>query len=95
MIRWVSSIVGDRVVVRVAAPKGKDEWIGIGSRPTIPDSKTDLKSDVKANGGLAERGRATCAVEGCEERRKYRSVKRFEVGGCSLQHLKQVEAGIQ
>lgn len=93
MIRWVSSIVGDRVVVIVAAPKGKDEWIGIGPRPSIVESKT--KSDVKANGSLSEKGGATCAVEGCEERRKYRCVKRFEVGGCSLQHLKQVEAGIQ
>lgn len=38
------------------------------------------------------RPRAECSVKGCGLPRKYRSVKAFEEGGCSLPHLKEVEA---
>lgn len=35
---------------------------------------------------------AACSVKGCGQPRKYRCVKAFEKGGCSLPHLKEVEA---
>lgn len=40
-----------------------------------------------AEGGV-RRTPAMCAVEGCEQVRKYRCTKNFEIGGCSMAHLK-------
>jgi hypothetical protein len=33
---------------------------------------------------------ALCAIQGCGAKRKYRSTKRFDVGGCSMEHLRLV-----
>lgn len=82
MIRWVSSISGDNVNLRVGVPVGKENWLDVG--------------DVGRGGGGLERRDVSgvCAVEGCKESRKYRSLKRFKVGGCCMTHLKAVEAAL-
>jgi Ino eighty subunit 2 len=82
MIRWVSSISGHNVSLRVGVPVGKEEWIAVGGQS-------------KEGKGVKRDTSGVCAVEGCGERRKYRSIGRFEVGGCCLQHLKAVEAGLR
>jgi len=74
-IRYTSSIVGDNVVLKVGVPKGKEEWVRVGEDLSKRDT---IRRDASAQ----------CAVEGCEEKRKYRCLKKFEVGGCSLAHLK-------
>lgn len=33
-----------------------------------------------------------CGVSGCGKTRKYRSTRAFEVGGCSMEHLREVNA---
>lgn len=78
MIRWVSSISGDDVIVRVGLPIGKEMF----SAGRTANEKVD-KRDMSG----------ICGVEGCGEVRKYRSTRRFEVGGCCLPHLKTVEVG--
>lgn len=83
MIRWVSSIVGEEVVLRVAAPKGKDEWIAVAGK-----GQKSAGKPIRNVAGI-------CGVDGCQERRKYRSTTRFEVGGCSMEHLKKVEMELQ
>jgi Ino eighty subunit 2 len=77
------------VVLRVAAPRGKEGWIDIG-----PNGLVDGRPRVNVKETERRDVSGVCAVEGCGEKRKYRSVKKFEVGGCSLAHLKQVEATI-
>ena len=68
-------------MLKVSTPKGKEDWINVN--PAVKDPST-VKRDV---GGV-------CAVQGCEERRKYRCVKKFDIGGCSLSHLKEVEKSL-
>ena len=84
MIRWVSSIQDDKVVIRVGAPAGKEEWIKLAS---LDDAPSEAKPQHRNT-------RGTCGVRGCSQSRKYRSVKRFEVGGCCMEHLKKVEASL-
>ena len=81
MIRWVSSIRGEGVSLRVGVPLGKEGWLDLGGQARVEERQ---RRDVSG----------VCAVEGCAERRKYRSMRQFEVGGCCLQHLKAVEAGL-
>ena len=78
-IRYSSSIVGDNLVLRVGVPKGKEEWVRVGAT-----EQKEVMRDV----------RGECAVEGCGEARKYRCVKKFEMGGCSLAHLKLLNAAL-
>ena len=78
MIRWVSSMSGDDVILRVGLPIEKETWLA--------GRTGNEKVDQRDMSGI-------CGVAGCEESRKYRSTRRFEVGGCCLQHLKAVEAG--
>ncbi|WRT64831.1 uncharacterized protein IL334_001767 [Kwoniella shivajii] len=79
MIRWTSTLSKEgEVLLRVAAPKEKEEWISL----TNPE-KTEIKEK-----------NTICGVEGCERKRIYRSMKKFEIGGCSLDHLKNVEAAL-
>ena len=83
--------MGDSVVMRVAAPKDKDNWLNL--------NLNDVTSvgNVKAErGGRGEKHskQGICGVNGCGAKRIYRSVKRFEVGGCCMEHLKVVEAGL-
>ncbi|ORX38857.1 hypothetical protein BD324DRAFT_294568 [Kockovaella imperatae] len=87
MIRWISSIQDDNVVLRVAAPAGKEDWIAV-SDATLAEDSTDTKPVLRRD------ARGTCGVDGCDAERKYRSVKKFETGGCSMEHLRAVEAGL-
>ena len=81
MIRWTSSLMDDRVVMRVAAPEGKEDWIAVTSAQNTEQPRATI-------------GVAPCGVQGCSEKRKYRSVKEFNSGGCSLEHLKLFEASL-
>jgi Ino eighty subunit 2 len=83
----VSSIRDGEVVLRVAAPKGKEEWISL--EPT--EFKAVDEEEGKGKKGV---GVARCDVPGCQERRKYRSTRKLEVGGCSLEHLRAVNDGL-
>ncbi|OWZ70290.1 hypothetical protein AYX14_04323 [Cryptococcus neoformans] len=86
MIRWSSKITkeGD-VIMRVAAPKEKESWLDlVGAKLDEVDEKRR-----SLNGG-----KGMCDAPGCGERRKYRSVKDFERGGCCMEHLKTVEASL-
>ena len=80
MIRWVSSIKGDNVNILIGAPIGKENWLDVGIPREVSKGRTDIA--------------AMCSVQGCAEKRKYRSTRQFEVGGCSMDHLKVVEAGL-
>jgi Ino eighty subunit 2 len=81
MIRWTSRIVnGSDVLNSVAVPAGKEQWIDMKDQNAPPPGSRDVS-------GL-------CAVEGCGKKRIYRSTKRFEIGGCSMDHLKTVEMGL-
>jgi Ino eighty subunit 2 len=68
-------------VLRLGAPKGKEDWVQVG---------TPLSADVKPK--VSQPG--TCGVDGCGERRKYRCVRKFDTGGCSMAHLKLVEQSL-
>lgn len=86
MIRWSSKITkeGD-VVMRVAAPKEKESWLDlVGTKLDEVDGKRRSLNS----------GKGMCDVPGCGEKRKYRSVKDFERGGCCIEHLKAVEASL-
>lgn len=82
MIRWVSTIVPSteggegKVVCRVGVPKGLVSGAEV----------------LSMGGAVREKQRevAGCAVAGCSNGRKYRSTRKFEVGGCSLEHLRLV-----
>lgn len=91
MIRWVSTLVSStdgggarsgEVVCRVGVPRGmasESEILGMGRS----QGGTKQKQDARR-----------CAVEGCKNGRKYRSTKKFEVGGCSMEHLKRVNESL-
>lgn len=64
----------------VSVMEGNEKWLELPSPPPAGSSK----------GGHE----AKCAAKGCSEKRKYRSTKKFDVGGCSLPHLKEVEAAL-
>ncbi|KAK8847351.1 hypothetical protein IAR55_005208 [Kwoniella newhampshirensis] len=90
MIRWVSTVSNDGdVVIRVAAPKEKDEWLGLDSGEKVEKEEEEdvVEMEKKPDMGI-------CNVIGCGEKRKYRSVMQFEMGGCCLDHLKSVESGL-
>jgi Ino eighty subunit 2 len=78
-------------LLRVAVPRGKDDWIRVDLSPGEEALARRIKSEDGAEGGKVSSGRAAgCDAPGCGERRKYRSTKRFEAGGCSVEHLKLV-----
>jgi len=85
-VRYVSGLVDGSLVLRIGVPEGKEGWLGMG----LGENGVDLE---KVRAGKRSKV-AVCAVKGCGERRKYRSVKDFEVGGCCMAHLKEVEAGL-
>ncbi|KAL1406249.1 hypothetical protein Q8F55_007943 [Vanrija albida] len=81
-VRYVSALRGDDVVLSVSVRAGREGWLDVGG------------------GGGGERAegrdaRGLCAAKGCAQPRKYRCVGRFETGGCSLAHLKEVEAALK
>ena len=82
MIRWVSSIKDESVVMRVAAPIGKNDWISVD------------RAAVGLSVELPKTLEARCVVKGCGRNRKYRSVKDPTVGGCSMEHLRMVNASL-
>lgn len=85
MIRWSSKMEGEKMVIRVAAPVGKDDWIALGVvAPTLEVKEEKPKITPPA----------ACAVTGCGNARKYRSTKQFDKGGCSMEHLKMVNEGL-
>ena len=65
---------------RVAAPIGKNDWIGVDRNAV----------GLPVEPPIPRRGNGRCVVEGCGRDRKYRSVKDPTVGGCSMEHLKMV-----
>ncbi|WVQ69182.1 uncharacterized protein L199_007398 [Kwoniella botswanensis] len=80
MIRWSSTLTKDGdILLRVGAPKEKDDWISL-----TPAGK-------EGKDRLMVREIPTCGVVGCANKRIYRSTKNFDIGGCSLDHLKAVE----
>ncbi|WWD00507.1 hypothetical protein V866_007424 [Kwoniella sp. B9012] len=80
MIRWSSTLTKDGdILLRVGAPKDKEDWISL--TPAGEEGKDKL----------IERQIPTCGVVGCAKKRIYRSTKNFDIGGCSLDHLKAVE----
>jgi Ino eighty subunit 2 len=77
--------------MRVAAPRGKEDWIRVDLSPGEESLARQIKSEDGAEAGKGSSGGAAgCDAPGCGERRKYRSTKRFEAGGCSVEHLKLV-----
>ncbi|KIR25854.1 ino eighty subunit 2 [Cryptococcus deuterogattii 99/473] len=86
MIRWSSKITkeGD-VVMRVAPPKEKEAWLD------LVGAKLDEVAEKQRS---LNRGKGMCDAPGCGEKRKYRSVKNFNKGGCCMEHLKAVEASL-
>ncbi|RXK37520.1 hypothetical protein M231_05241 [Tremella mesenterica] len=91
MIRFTSKLIDGKLVQTVSAPKGKETWIDL-----LPPSFTnhDRAEDVSATPkrNILD---AQCGVKGCKAKRKYRSVKAFEVGACCMEHLKMVNAGLE
>lgn len=81
-IRWVSRLDGDNVTMAVSVMEGNEKWLDFPEQPHKDDGKKSKKDEAK------------CGAEGCKEKRKYRSTKKFDVGGCSLPHLKEVEAAL-
>jgi hypothetical protein len=91
-ITTISSTRGDVFSLRVAVPVGKEGWLSLGGDDSGVGIATDRGDGMGGMGGMGGKGSSVCAVEGCEERRKYRCTKKFEIGGCSLVHLQQVNA---
>jgi hypothetical protein len=91
MIRWVSTLVSTtdgsgaksgEVVCRVGVPRDMA-------------TQSEVLSMGRIGGGAKQNQDARrCAVEGCTNGRKYRSTKKFEVGGCSMEHLKRVNESL-
>ncbi|WWC67885.1 uncharacterized protein I206_101803 [Kwoniella pini CBS 10737] len=94
MIRWSSTINKDgEIQLRVGAPKEKDHWISLRPEAYTEPSQSVIKPEQAEV--QPRDSRVKCDAPGCEKDRKYRSTKKFEVGGCSLPHLKAVEATLQ
>jgi hypothetical protein len=102
-IHFESRMKGDKLVLSVAVPRGREEWIQIGDPASarvqadkaVADGKP-LTAAARTPQPLQPRNMAgACAVPGCAQPRKYRCTQQFEVGGCSLEHLKQVEQGLK
>lgn len=87
-VRFESRVDKDALVLAVAVPEGHDEWIALPEGSKKAATTTDAATAPSS-------GAAECAVPGCAQPRKYRCVAKFEVGGCSLAHLKEVEAGLK
>ncbi|KLT42345.1 hypothetical protein CC85DRAFT_285584 [Cutaneotrichosporon oleaginosum] len=80
-VRWVSRMHGEDVVLRVGVKAGREAWIAVGEEH-VPRFEA------------AEPGDLVCAAQGCALPRKYRSVGKPSVGGCSVAHLKEVNARV-
>lgn len=65
----------------VSVMEGNEKWLEL---PAAPERTAAAK----------ENSEGRCGAKGCSEKRKYRSTKKFDVGGCSLPHLKEVEAAL-
>jgi Ino eighty subunit 2 len=83
MLRFVSSIKSGKFEMLVSAPPGKETAIEFESPPRAGHGAAEKKTEAR------------CAVKGCSEKRKYRSVLEFETGGCSMPHLKLVEQSLR
>nr|XP_018265623.1 uncharacterized protein I303_01994 [Kwoniella dejecticola CBS 10117]OBR87781.1 hypothetical protein I303_01994 [Kwoniella dejecticola CBS 10117] len=98
MIRWSSTISKDGdVLLRVAAPTEKDHWIDLVPEPYTASAQptSDVKAEDTSSISTVKRNASgQCNAPGCDQARKYRSVKQFEIGACSLPHLKAVEAAL-
>lgn len=77
-IRWSSRLDGENVTMAVSVMEGNEKWLELPEADRPPAKSKEGK----------------CAAKGCSEKRKYRSTKKFDVGGCSLPHLKEVEAAL-
>lgn len=71
--------------MRVAPPKEKEAWLD------LVGAKLDEVAEKQRS---LNRGKRVCDAPGCGEKRKYRSVKNFDKGGCCMEHLKTVEASL-
>jgi len=80
-VRYESRIEQNKLVLAVAVPVGREEWIAFGEEGEEKKESRNTKGN--------------CAVPGCDQPRKYRCVAKFEVGGCSLEHLRQVEQSLK
>ncbi|WVQ73850.1 hypothetical protein IAR50_003431 [Cryptococcus sp. DSM 104548] len=78
MVRWTSKMGQDGAVVMSVGVPKGKEEWLQLGVPPV-----ELRRDV-----------GMCSAPGCGEKRKYRSVKVFEKGGCSMAHLKAVEAAL-
>ena len=86
MWRWVSS-------ARLAdgeLPDARKMVVSLG----VPVAALPASTLVEEASSLKEERPAAlvCAVQGCEEARKYRLVKGWTRGACGFTHLKQLEA---
>ncbi|KZT51207.1 hypothetical protein CALCODRAFT_443421, partial [Calocera cornea HHB12733] len=84
----------------VTAPGSSGDGSATPQLPPVPmlarwaSTKDGMRWAAKVEPAPPPRARpqATCAVAGCEQMRKYRSVKDFEKGACGLEHLKALNA---
>lgn len=94
MIRWVSTVVpapdgekGGDVMCRVGIPGGMVGGENIASW-SVGSNEKNVRRVREGE------GENKCAVDGCSNGRKYRSTRKSEVGGCSVEHLRQVNENL-
>lgn len=61
-----------------------------GSVQPVANSAPVVINDSQTDKVRAARGPGVCAVAGCGQPRKYRSVKDWTIGACGIEHLKAV-----
>lgn len=92
-MRWVSTV---RPLPGSAEQGGEGEVVCRLGIPNLSENPSLFGEREKSGKDGEKEGKNTmCAVEGCGERRKYRSVRAFQVGGCCLDHLKEVDLGLK
>ncbi|OCF41701.1 hypothetical protein I317_04507 [Kwoniella heveanensis CBS 569] len=99
MIRWTSSISKDGdVLLRVAVPKDEEDWIALTpdqlSSPSVSADQGERKVRMRKPFERGTKKIAICTVDGCSKERKYRSTRNFELGGCGIEHLKEVDEAL-
>jgi hypothetical protein len=109
-IRYISKIVDGVMRTTVSVAEGKESWLeldpSVSTLSSVRNTSLFPSQSAAVNNSNAQNGvfstqkekrdvRARCAVPGCEQNRKYRSIRKFELGGCSLNHLQLVEADLK
>ncbi len=68
--------------LRVSVKAGHEAWLAVGEAyaPRLEP---------------ADKGEVVCAAAGCTNQRRYRAVGKMSVGGCSVAHLREVDARVE